>query len=104
MSAVTDGAMEQRRDWKWRLLRWLGFRWARIPYLDDREGYAPGYLGVTIFTYWGFLDRLRILATGRTVTEVSLQTDAPVKRLHAVTDQGVVPTTWVPPEARRAPT
>lgn len=68
-----NGAVEFRPSLAMRIWMALGFRYgAYIPPPDDDEAI---YTTHRVFTHWDWRDRLRILVSGQTETELRVETE-----------------------------
>lgn len=63
---------------------------ARPPEDFKPEGMAEGYFIVATVTNWDWLDRLRILVSGRTHTEIAVVSDVMVRKMISFGANGVL--------------
>jgi hypothetical protein len=63
---------------------------ARPPEDFKPEGMAEGYFITAVVTHWDLLDRLRILISGRTNTEVAVITDVQIGKRFSFGVSGVL--------------
>jgi len=74
INASNEGCMEFRPPIAQRIWRFLGFRYGA--YCERPEGDEAIYTIHRIFTHWDWRDRLRILISGQTETELCVETEA----------------------------
>lgn len=83
----TNTAMEFRPPFSMRFWRWLGFRYsARAERPEDDEA---RYTIHRTFVHWDWRDRLRILLSGKTETELCVETET-LETVKSVRTQAVV--------------
>lgn len=88
---MTANAFYSEPPLAFKVWRKLGFRraWSLRP--EPRDGFAEGWIVVQSETRFSFVDRLRILVSGRVSVEHVVQTDVAVLRSHTETDVGILP-------------
>jgi len=70
------------RNWFQRLLA-RAFPAKMAPMLEDKEGWAPGYMITVVEANLDWRDRLRVLASGKVRVSTSTRTDVNVGRVHS---------------------
>jgi hypothetical protein len=97
---ATDGHVYFRPPTFWeRFWPRLGFHRGRAPRPDEdelKEGWAPSWLIVETYVRLGWMDRLRVLLSGKLHVDHAIKTDVPIGRSSAVSGIGVLP-----PNAKR---
>ena len=83
MNENTGGAFyaPDTRNWWQRLLARL-FPSQPRPHLEDVEGMAPGYLRTEVVAHLDWVDRLRVLVSGKVHISTSMRTDVNVIKVH----------------------
>lgn len=91
MSQAEAGMQLVREARSARFWRWLGFHHARVPRPVDREGFAEGFGTSEVYCRFDWLDRLRILLSGKVHIQVLHQTDVMPLRWESTLDVAVLP-------------
>jgi hypothetical protein len=72
------------RNWFQRLLA-RTFPAKLAPRLEDKEGWAPGYMITEVVASLDWRDRLRVLVSGKVHVSTSTRTDVNVSKVHSET-------------------
>ena len=67
---------------------------------EEEPGFAPGALITDTVAHLDFLDRLRVLVSGKVRIEVSTKTDVLVKKSKSMSAVGVMPPSYPLPGQR----
>lgn len=81
----------------WSFWRWLGFGhpYVRVPAeLEEAEGWSPGCSVQDVAVYVDWLDRLRVLVSGKVMVQVSTQMDVMPGRMRSWSDFRVLPPSY----------
>jgi hypothetical protein len=86
MNENTGGAFyaPDSRNWWQRLLGRM-FPAKLAPRLEDKEGWAPGYMITEVVARLDWRDRLRVLVSGKVHVSTSTRTDVNVSKVHSET-------------------
>lgn len=88
---MTANLVAPDRSTRWqKLLRRL-FPRATLPFLDTTPDFAPRYMSVYVVSVLGWLDRLRLLVSGRCEIQVRVFTDVDVGAAHSEACFSVMP-------------
>lgn len=77
--------------------RWwprLGFRCGHAPRPDEdelKEGWAPSWFVVETYVRLGWLDRLRVLISGKLHLDHAIKTDVEIGKSFSTSDVGILP-------------
>lgn len=70
------------RSWWQRILSRL-FPSKPVPYLEDQEGWAPGYISTHVNVRFDWVDRLRVLASGKVRIVTSTRSNVNVTAIYS---------------------
>lgn len=73
--------------------RRLGFRSAASHFEDDEPEWQRGYIKNDTTIIFDWLDRLRVLVSGKVAVSLTIRTDAKVDKTQSVSGVGVLPPT-----------
>lgn len=79
------------RPWRQRFWARLGFGECRAPYIEDREGFAPGCGDSSVHFDVDWRDRLRLLVSGRLAVSIAHKMDALPRRWESAAAMSVLP-------------
>ncbi len=93
---ATHGVYYHEPTWRERFWPRLGFHHAHAPRPDEdelKDGWAESWFVVETYVTLDWLDRLRVLVSGKLHVDHAIKTDVPIGRSQAVSAIGILPPT-----------